>query len=185
MPHYQAFDPRAEMTGLSVLSFTRSILHEDIAAILKRRHLDNIDSQAWYPVQSLLDVFSEISEVSNTSSIFISIGVAAAQLGLEALPPAMKTLSLPEFFVQYEAVWASRHRNGDGGSVTCTQVDDHHLILTVKTPYPDDVFYGAIYAYTRYFCPQDKVFSLSYDKTVPTRDNGGDETLIHVQLQDA
>lgn len=183
MPRYLAFDPHAEMTGMTVLSFVRSIMHEDIAGILKRHHLDNIDPQGWYPVQPLLDVLSEISEGANSSSIFVSIGVAAAQIVLEGMPPAMKTLSLPEFFSKYDAIWRSRYRNGDGGSIQCQQVDDNHLIVRVRTPYPDDIFYGAIYTYTRFFCPKGKTFSVAYDETAVPHDAGGEATIMHIRLQ--
>jgi len=183
MPRYESFDSQAEMTGRTVLSFVKSIMHEDITGILARHHLDNIEPDGWYPVQMLLDVLSEISEGTNTSSIFVSIGVAAAQIGLDAMPPAMKAISLEEFFSKYDAIWKSRHRNGDGGSVRCEQVDENHLILHVKTPYPDDVFYGAMYAYARFFCPRDKTFSIAYDETLTPRDAGGDETVMHIRLQ--
>jgi len=183
MQRYQAFDSQAEMTGMTASSFVKSIMHDDITAILTRHHLDNIDPQGWYPVQTVLDVLNEISEGENASSIFVSVGVAAAQLALAALPPVMKGCTLQEFFSKYDAMWKSRHRNGDAGFVHCEQVDENHLILCIKTPYPDDVFYGAIYGYVRFFCPKDKTFSISYDDQIPTRDAGGDETVMHVRLQ--
>lgn len=183
MPRYLAFDPQAEMTGMTVLSFVKSIMRENITGILKRHGLETIDPQGWYPVQPLLDILSEISESPNSSSIFVSIGVAAAQLALEGVLPSMKTPTLYEFFGQYDAMWKLRHRNGDGGYVRYEPVDPNHLIIHVKTPYPDDVFYGAIYGYARFFCPKDKTFSVAYDETRPTREAGGDETIIHIRLR--
>jgi len=183
MSRYVSFDPNVEMTGRTALSFVKSILHDDIAEILERHQLSNIDPDGWYRVQTLLDVLTEISEGLNTSSIFVSLGVAAAQLGIDGFPPALKNLSLPEFFLKYGDVWVSRHRNGDCGSVTCEVVDDKHLIMHVRTPFPDDIFYGAIYGYARFFCPQDKTFTVSYDQTQPGHDHGGEETVLHIRLQ--
>ena len=65
MSHYQAFDPKSEVTGQMVFSMTKSILLDDIKEILKRHGMDNIDPKSWYPVQSLLDVFNEVAAVQS------------------------------------------------------------------------------------------------------------------------
>ncbi len=183
MPRYQAFDPQVEMIGMTASGFIKSLMHDDITDILARHHLDNIDPQGWYPVQNLLDVMSEISEGSNTTTIFVSIGMAAVEMGLEAMPAAMKSLSIQEFFSKYDAVWKSRHRNGDPGSAQYELVDENHIILRIKTPFPDDIFYGGMYAYARFFCPNGKTFSVAYDENIPRRDAGGDVTVIHIRLK--
>src|SRR5690606_21200998 len=86
-----------------------------------------------------------------------------AEIGLSNLPPAVQNLSLAEFFCNYDNIWQSRHRGGDAGYTRCTILSEDHVTMTVKSPYPIDLFYGAFYGYARYFCPKDKTFSVAYD----------------------
>ncbi len=184
MPTYQAFDPKSEIIGRTALSMTTSIMHEDIEGILERHGLKSIDPEAWYLVQSLLNVMNEvISGGVNASPIFVSIGMAAARLSLEAMPPQLKALPWQTFFASYDKIWQSRHRNGDVGHVVCEQVDDHHLILRFRSPYPDDIFYGAFYTYARHFKPEGMSFKVAYDEKLLPRDRGGDETVIHSYVE--
>ncbi len=184
MPTYQAFDPNTELVGRTALSMTSNIMQDEYIDILKRHGLEQIDPEAWYPVQSLLDVFNEIARGGfNASPIFVSIGMAAARLSLESMPPQLKALPWQTFFTSYDKVWQSRHRNGDVGRVTTEYVDDNHLVLRFRSPYPDDIFYGAFYAYTRHFKPAGKNFSVTYDDKLLPRDKGGNETVIHIQVE--
>lgn len=183
MPRYQSFDPNAEIIGRTVSGFIKSIMHDEIDEILKRHGLDHIDPQAWYPVQQLLDIYNDIAVGINVSPIFVSLGMAAAQIGLDGMSEEAKSLSLQAFFSNYDAVWQSRHRNGDVGHVKYEQINEDHIILTIKVPYPDDIFYGAFYTYARHFHPKNKNFSVAYDERIPTREHGGQETVIHIRLQ--
>jgi hypothetical protein len=183
MPLYRSFDPQTEVMGIGLLGFTRSIVHNNLAEILARYHLDHIDPQGWYPVQTLLDVFGEISSGMESSPIFISLGVAVSQVVLQSLTAEAKAVSLHQFFSGYDAFWKSRHRNGDMGYVNYERVSENQIIMRVRTPYPDDLIYGLIYGYARYFCPKDQTVSVAYDEHLPSRDTGAEETLIHIRLQ--
>jgi hypothetical protein len=183
MPLYQSFDPNAEIVGTTVSGFTKSVLYEDLTGVLKRHNLDNIDPTQWYPVQNLLNVYNDMAVKGNTSSVFVSLGMAAVQVSLDHMPAAMKSLTLAQFLSNYDSVWQSRHRGGDVGYVRFEQVNDNHFVMTFKSPYPDDIFYGAFYAYARHFCPRNKRFSVSYDTNHPRRDRGGEETVIHIRLE--
>jgi virulence-associated protein VapD len=179
MSHYQAFDLNSEVLGQMVSSMTKSIFHNDIEDILKRHGMDNIDPQSWYPVQNLMEVFNEVSK--NTSQVFISIGMASAQMSLESMPQ-IKILPFHTFFASFDSVWQSRHRNGDVGHMQYQRIDDNHLTMTFRSPYPDDIFYGAFYTYCREIRPKDKNFTVAFDEKVPTREGGGEVTIIHIHL---
>jgi hypothetical protein len=183
MPPYQSFDPSTEVIGTSLVGFTKSMVHDNLTEILARYHLDKIDPQAWYPVQTLLDLFGEISNGVEPSPTFISLGVAVAQAGLQAMPAAAKAVTLEQFFASYNDLWQSRHRNGDAGYIKYEAISPNHLVLKFKTPYPDDILYGLIYAYARFFCPKDQTTSVAYDDHFPRRDLGGKETIIHIRLE--
>lgn len=182
MPQWKAPKTTAELTGMTVNALITSIMHNDIANLLRRHNLEEIDPQAWYPAQDLANLFQEISNAPNASPTFVSLGMAAAQIGIDALPPAMKDLPLEVFLSKYDDIWQARHRNGDIGHVRFEKVDDNHMILRYNAIYPDDIFYGVFYAYTRHFRPKHLGFSVTYDETALRQDFGGEESVIHIRL---
>ncbi len=184
MQTYQAFDPQSEMTGQSVQGMIKNLLHDDIAKVLARHHLDNIDPNAWYRLQDLLGVLNDVTgQGVNSTSIFVSIGMGAADLGYEGLPPQLKDISLEQFLAAYGARYRTLH-HGDVGYVNFEKVSDDHFVLTTKVPYPDDMMYGVFYGFARHLKPKGKGVSVSYDSQQPRRDEGGDVTIIHVKLKD-
>lgn len=184
MIRYLSFEPNVELTGRTVLAFITNIMHEDMAAILKKHDLDQIDPDSWYPLQHVLDILSELANGPNSTSNFVSIGMAAANLGIQGLPPAVQQLPLAEFFNQYEKIYQTRHRGGDAGYMRVEQPDARHIIIRAHNPYPDDINYGVIYGYTRHFLGlAGKGFTLKYDDNTPRRDQGGDETIMHIHIE--
>jgi hypothetical protein len=182
MPRYNAFDPATELTGMTVMALIVNIHHADIAPILERHGLDRVDPQRWYPLQSVLNVLSDVSENPDAMANFVSIGMAAANIGYNALADSAKKMSLDQFFTLYGQVYQERHR-GDAGYVTSDKLNNHHLVIRMKIPYPDDLYYGVIYGYVRQFLSRSKTpFSLKYDETQPRRDQGGEETIVHVLI---
>lgn len=185
MVRYLAFDPNSEMTGLSVQSFVRNILHEDIAEILVRHGLNEIDPQKWYSVQKLLDVFNDVAEEgNNTSQVFVSIGLGAAELGYAAMPAQAKARLTLEAFLSAYGTRLNEIHHGNVGYIQYQKITDGHFVMTWKIPYPDDVMYGVFYGFTRLLRPADKGFFLEYDHDQPNIDNGGDITVLHIYVTD-
>ncbi len=182
MGRFQSFDPKAELSGGTALAFLININHENIENILRAHHLENIDTERWYSLQSVLNVMSDISEGFDYGSNFVAIGLAAGELGIKMLPPSMANFTVEEFFIDYEKTYLARHRNGDVGWVKTEKLDDSHFIIRTRTPYPDDVVYGVFYAYVRRFTPPGKRFVLRYDENAPRHDEGGEETILHITL---
>ncbi|HEX2619421.1 MAG TPA: hypothetical protein VHL11_04715, partial [Phototrophicaceae bacterium] len=156
MQHYKSFDPETEMVGQTVLSLVNSIMHNDIVDILKKHGLDKIDPLGWYPVQSVLDVMSDISKGDNASPVFVSIGMAAAQLGYESMGEDARQLPIGDFLTLYSKHYQSRTRYGDAGWIEVEMENERHYVITSRLPFPDDVFYGTFYAYARLFRPANK-----------------------------
>ncbi len=182
MGRYKEFEPNSQIVGMTASALTKNILYEDIEAILKQHKLDNIDPAAWYPLQNVLDILSEIaSKGGNASSTFVSIGMKAAELSIESMPAPLKAMPIEEFYSKYDAIWQSRHK-GDVGHVQFEKVNDNHFILRLRSPYPEDIFYGAFYAYTRHYCPPNKSFSVAYDEVMLRPEFGGGEVIIHIRL---
>lgn len=183
MSRFTAFDPRTEINGRTASSLFTNINHTEIEDILRRHGFEQIDPDKWYPIQSILDVLRDVSKGDNSSSNLVAIGMEAARLGIQALPPQVSHLSIGEFFIEYGKIYQLRHRSGDIGYVRTEIVDADHVILYTKMPYPDDLGYGIFFTYARHFCPKNKRFLLQYDENVARRDNGGEETLYHIYLK--
>ena len=184
MPTYQAFDPQSEMNGRTALGMVKSILHDDIAEILVRHHLNDIDPDAWYRVQDLLEVFNEVAQQrdgGNSSSIFVSIGMGAADIGFEGMPPQLKSMSLEEFLAAYPSRLSVIH-HGDVGYVKYEKLNENHFVMTMNVPYPDDMMYGVFYGYARHLKPKGQSPSVAYDNRQPRRDKGGEVTILHITL---
>ncbi len=185
MFHYQSFDPQTEINGRSAEGLVRSVMHDDIAHILQHHGLNQIDPEAWYPLQAVLDVLNAISgEGVNASPAFVSIGMAAAEASLAVMPSQTKSLSIVEFFSKYAARWPTLHRNGDVGSVEYQRVNENHVVLTLRVPYPDDVMYGTLYRYASFFKPKGKHITVAYDGKLPRREQGGEATVVHIRVTD-
>jgi hypothetical protein len=182
---YQVFEPGIEVSGVSAQALTSSIIHKEIEAILIRHNLNNIDVEAWYPLQDVLDVFNELAAMSNKSDYFVGIGMAVAQNTYNGLPDAMRKLSLIQFLNGYEQIYLTRQRcceNGDKGYLKPEQVDEHHIVVRMRVPYPDDLFYGIMYGLARSFRPAGKGFTVKYDPDLPRREQGATETVIHIRI---
>lgn len=185
MARYQAFDPNVEVTGGSAMSFIVNMMHDRIDYILKRHALDHIDPQKWYPLQHVLDMLSEVAIMSDSTNIFVSIGMATADLGAGRLPPEIQNGTFLDFMRQYPEISKNRHRGGDWGYMNVEIPNSNHVIVHCRTPYPDDLNYGIIYGYTRYFLTKaGKGFSVTFDETLPTREDGGTETVFHITIDE-
>ncbi len=179
MPKYTC-DPQTELMGRTALSLIENIQHQDIKPILRKHNLDSINPDTWYKMQDVLNVLSDISDGDNAMSNFVSIGISAAELSV--LPPEMEKMSLAEILMAYGKIYNIRHRGGDAGEISVEQVSNNHFKITMKIPYPDDVFYGVMYGYARRFRPAGAHFVVQYDETAKRRDDGGEYTIVHITL---
>jgi hypothetical protein len=76
------------------------------------------------------------------------------------------------------------HR-GDVGEQHVELVDDHRLRVTIRTPYPDDLFYGMYYGLVRRYAPADIEYTVAYDDSTPRRDQGGEQTVLYITWEKA
>jgi len=176
-------DPTIELTGFTVLSLTENLTSDDIYPILVKHNLTEIDPDAWYPLQAVLNVLRDVYESEDGMLNLVSIGMGAARQSLQHLPPEAQTMSVAEFLKAYENIYQQRHRHGIQGEIQSRQVDDGHLeVALVDVPYPDDLMYGLFYEFTRHFTPQGMGFTLQYDPRARREELGGDTTIIHINV---
>jgi hypothetical protein len=70
--------------------------------------------------------------------------------------------------------------NGNGTNWAVDAVEAEHIQITTATPYPDDLLFGVFYGMAGRFLPPTTRFTVQFDDTVPTRDRGGEVTIIHI-----
>jgi len=178
---YQAFDPNTEVNGYSMLGFIQCLRKEEIRPYLEMRGLDNIDPEGWYPLQSWLDVLSDLAEKRPGQSMFDFVAVGMKVLEMTHFPPGFETLSLPKMLAAGNEAYAKvQHRGGDAGEVVLEVIDPHHCVQKVRAPYPDDFWYGIFYGFCRRYLPPGTHFTVYYDENMPRREQGGEQTLIHI-----
>lgn len=177
MVSYQC-DPALELNGQTARALLENINRDAILPHLEMYGLDDIDPDAWYPTQHILEVMSAIAHEGNAMSHFVAIGIKAAELS--PLTPELEQLPFDAFIRRYAEIYRVRHRNGDPGTIQVTEAGDNHITLVFNVPYPDDVMYGLVFGYARRLFPPDVHFTVYYDEDVPARDAGGEETIIHV-----
>ncbi len=172
--------PETETIGRSVQAFMASINHENFRPILEKYGFaSGIDPDKWYPLQDVLATLTEIAEQPGAMFDLVSIGTAAA--GASQLTPELQQLSFGEFLALYgKALYPSRHRNGDAGTISAEPVGENHVKMVLDIYYPDDLMYGIFYGLARLFLPEESRFTVAYDEDQIRKDKGGDNTVIHV-----
>ncbi|NDJ55212.1 MAG: hypothetical protein GYB68_19240 [Chloroflexi bacterium] len=148
---YVAFSEDNEIIGAAMQGFVSTITIADIDDLLKRHHMDDIQLDQWYPMQPMLDLFSELEQHPTAMTDFVAIGMKAAEVF--PYPPEVSTIGqvMQTLPANHEAV----HRNGDIGSVAAEQLGERHWRVTYRAPHPPDVIYGIIYGLARRFAPPE------------------------------
>ena len=175
-------DPNVELNGISVYGFLSSLTHDEYLDVLEKYGFSDIDRDAWYPLQKVLDVLYEILERPGARVTLVSISMAAVDN--QELPPQVSSMSPDGFFKLYEQLYPTRHRNGEVGTVTADAVQPGLVQITMDSnvPYPDDVMCGVFYAYMRRLLRgTDASFSVSYDDARPRKGEGGSETVYNIK----
>jgi len=178
---YVTFDPKAEVNGYSMLGFIQCLRKEEIRPYLMKHGLAEIDPAGWYPVQAWLDVMSDLAEDRPKQALFDFVAAGMKVAETTRFPSEFNSLPLPKIFeIGNENYRAVQHRGGDAGEIILEIVRSTHLIQKLRTPYPDDVWYGLFHGICRRFLPPGIRFALHYDEDTLRRDQGGEWTLIHI-----
>jgi len=178
MPQYKVFHPDHETLGRTLLDFENAVGGESIQPFFQKHGLVNIDPDAWYPEQKLLDVLSDISEQRNAMFDLVSIGLKTIEQAV--IPPEYEGLPLMTILEGANDAYQLNCRGTDIGEVRCEVVTPQHVKMICRFPDPDDYWYGIFYGYVKRFSPKGTSFTLSYDNDIPRRDKGGDVTIIHI-----
>jgi hypothetical protein len=176
-------NPAIELSGVTANSLMINLMSDEMRPILERHNLADIDENAWYPLQNLLNVLRDIAASQGGSLNLVSIGMSAAKQGLRHFPPPVFEMSLLEFFSSYQQWYDARHRPVGEGRISAEEVEAGHITITLQDiPYPDDVMYGLFYELVRSLRPAGTNFTLEYDDEVQRDKTGGNATRLHLWL---
>lgn len=183
MPTYSDFSQDAEILGRPMLGLLENLTQESIRPILEEHNLIEIEPDRWYPMNTWVSVFMDLIERYNGASTeLVSAGMAA--IDKAALPPDINSIPYIAVVQGANDVYLMNIRGTDVGYMNCEVITPQHVILRCRTPYPDDFVYGNFYAGARRFLPKGTQFTVSYDENNLRRDQGGEETLYHIEWGD-
>jgi hypothetical protein len=180
MTKYQAFDPNTEIIGQNVLGFLECVNKDRVRPFLEKHGLTDIQPDAWYPLQTWLDVLSDMSEQAGGGAMMDYVGIGMKIAETAVYPPEYAGMSFEDILMQSDATYQMQHRGGYVGEQSTEKVGEGRLVLRLKTPYPDDLAYGVVYGQARQFLPPGTDFTIAYDEDAPRFDQGGDWTYIHI-----
>jgi hypothetical protein len=181
MFNFRTFSPDHEVRGLNVLNMASAIDSQSFLPLYEKYELADIDADGWYPLQTLLDVLYELSRMPNSIEDLVGIGMKGMETSV--MPPGISRMSFSEVMALAPQVYQLNHRGTDVGEISVEQISDYHYREITCVPLPDDVWYGAIYAYVRTFVPEGMGFRIYYEPEQLRRDNGGDVTIYHIELK--
>ena len=177
MPKYKAFTPDVELIGSVLEGYKRAINLEAFSAYFAKHGLIDIDPDQWYPLQKLLDVFSDISEDPAFMMNFVSIGMAVATH--TPLPFDHTHMPIEVALQKFTEVTQWVNRGTDVGDIYIEILGPRHVKVIYRLAGPDEYLYGVTYGYMRRLLPKGTPFKVYFDPDTARREQGGTHTIIH------
>ena len=171
-----ASTPKAELKGAVMNSLFLTIKYDEIAAILEKYDLEDLDPEQWYPQQLMLDVYRDIEERKfNVGENLVSIGMKIMEVA--AFPPAVDSVekALPGLLIAYN----TDHRYHTEKGWIVDVVRPGKAFMTADNPYPDDQHYGLLWALVRRFSPEGTQFTVT---RIPPDDPDGN-TVFEIEWE--
>jgi len=180
MAQFKTFAPNVQIIGQSITSVVTAlpIGQEERKAILSRHGIKNIVATDWYPLESYLNAFKQISDEVGPNTLF-SIGKAIPEN--VKFPPQID--SLEKALSSIDVAYKMNHRGGDIGYYKVLSYDAKKRAATIecRNPYPSEFDRGLITTMLRRFKPSDSIkYNVSLDTSVPTRIGGADSCRFNV-----
>lgn len=180
---YKIFDPDSKVIGQAMLGFKAAADQDMILPLLEKFNLTDILPDQWYPLQSWLDVLSDISEQTGdyaSMMTFVDIGkrVAANILVPETV---VRQMGFFQFSQQLGGENYLQNHQGDVGKVELINLDDKHMRIILNTPYPPDFWYGITYGIALKFAGSN--FVVHYEDIAMRFADPGSTAVIHLIVE--
>lgn len=149
MAHYVAKPfvagtPQAEVIGQVVLAFSQNLEAAQIAPLLPKYGLDNVDPDQWYPHQNWMNVLRDIAQddTGASSSALVAFGKQVVETAV--MPPEIDTI--PKALNALHAIHHMNLRNiPEEEGYTIVEKGPQHYWVYHNTPNPGDTIYGFLW----------------------------------------
>jgi hypothetical protein len=146
----------AEAKGVVLTAFMHNLRSEDIAPILARYELSNIDPDQWYPMQLALNIQRDIYYSNESvSEKLVAGGIQFAQNW--SFPGEAKSVTEALYVLSQVSSRASRN-TPEGYGYILDRVSKNHLWMFYNTPYHEDGSYGLLWGLVNRFKPKQDLF---------------------------
>ncbi|MEM6285326.1 MAG: hypothetical protein AAF787_24265 [Chloroflexota bacterium] len=148
----------AQILGMVMVGMADAInlTVNDIGEVMKKYGFDNIDPEAWYSVNDLVDFFDELDGLPSGMFDLAAVGKFIAN-----------DLQLPDHITTMEAylnfsvsLYDQVHRGGDVGRLGYKRSGKTHIV-EADVPYPPNYMYGLYFGLAQRFI--DGGFNIQHD----------------------
>lgn len=176
----QTLGPDAEVLGGAINGFIDAVNRDDLMPHLKKLGMTAIQPDKWYPKQMYVDLWNSILAAEHSSAQnLVSVGITIAAT---AWPPEADNQPFDSLVETWGDAFDAVNRGADRGYVRGEKTGENQYIVRCCTPDPDDLNYGVVFGFCRRFLPKGKAFTIRYDPHTQRRDEGGEETVILIEI---
>lgn len=187
MQLHRAFSSGTRVRGVVLQAAARCLNSDHIEPYLRQNgllgrqdDLQPILADRWYSQQDWLNVLNALIEANASAAMFDLVSVGMTMAEMLTGQADFEGLSLEEKLEAWSRIYQEQHCDGDAGEITVQRMGNTSIWIDARTPYPDDILYGAIYTIVSRHFPSTAVVTVRYDDHLPRRDRGGDMTRYQV-----
>lgn len=134
--------PGAEMVGQSIADWTDNLEKEITDPVFQKHGLHNIDPDAWYSLEIVVDLYQEMLQSSGGGMALVAMGKASAG----PVQEIFKFKSYQEFLDGAGKPFRAAIRNiPDEYGLTVVQKGEKHYEITNNSVVPNDMIYGYLW----------------------------------------
>jgi hypothetical protein len=165
----------AQTLGRALIAFFDCINADEILPVLEKHGFEKLEPEQWYSANTFLQIMDELAELPGVTDNLVSIGMKISENAV--YPPEFAQMPLPKILGVANTGYQMNNRGKDIGWMRAEVIDDRHIKIHCRIPWPDDFMYGSLYGNVRRFAPKGTRFTLKYEDPKKRRDNGSEETV--------
>jgi hypothetical protein len=148
---YKVFDPESKVIGQAMLGFKAAADQDLIEPLLEKAGLVDIQPDQWYPLQSWLNVLSDISEQAGEYASMLTFVNIGQKVAASIKSPEVDGFVAEKGFIEFmisdinQQQYSLYQHRGSVGSTIYEKMNEAHLKCNINSPYPPDFWYGIIY----------------------------------------
>jgi hypothetical protein len=134
--------PGSEMVGQSIADWVDNLEKEITDPVFKKHGLNDIDPEAWYSLEIVVDIYQEILQSDGGGMALVAMGKASAG----PVQEIFNFESFEEFLNGADKPFRAAIRNiPDEYGLTINRIADKHYKITNNSVVPNDMIYGYLW----------------------------------------